>query len=88
MWCVYILKSTTHNWHYVGSTSNLSVRFLEHNNGKTKSTKAYRPFRIIYTKKFTKESLAREYEHKIKDCRKEKERILKELNSEQSWEIV
>jgi putative endonuclease len=78
MWFVYVLKSITHNWYYVGSTNRLDARIKEHNNGKVKSTKPYKPFIFIFTKIFDLEEEARAYERKLKDCRIEKEKIIKE----------
>ena len=44
MW--YFLKSLNSSYRYVGYTSNLKRRLIEHNNGLNKSTKPYRPFEI------------------------------------------
>ena len=77
MWFVYILRSITRKWYYVGSTNFLERRLNEHNSGKVKSTKSYKPFIIIFRKEFTTEKEAREYEKKVKRCRIEKERIIK-----------
>ncbi len=50
---VYILVSEIKsNWSYVGSTGNLEQRFKDHSSGKTKSTKAYRPLKIVHTEEF------------------------------------
>ena len=57
----------------------MEERLKEHNSNKVKSTKSFSPFEMVYTKQFETENEAREYEHKIKDCRKEKERILSTL---------
>ncbi len=79
MFFVYILKSEIKNWYYVGSTNRLEERLKEHNLGYVRSTKAFSPLKIVYIKQFDNEKDARNYEHKIKDCRKEKELILKSL---------
>ena len=76
MWCVYILKSEQENWFYVGSTNRITERFNEHNKGKVRSTKHYKPFIIIYRQDFDDEVSARYFERKLKDCRIEKERII------------
>ena len=34
MYYVYILKSDTEDWRYVGYTSDLRARLKDHNNGK------------------------------------------------------
>ena len=80
MFFVYILKSNKKDWYYVGSTNRLEERLAEHNSGKVRSTKPYIPFNIVYSKTFNNESEARSYEHKIKDCRKEKESIIRSLS--------
>jgi putative endonuclease len=48
MYFLYAIKSQTHNFIYVGLTSNLSARIERHNNGYERTTKPYRPFRLIY----------------------------------------
>ena len=53
---VYILKSDSKNKFYIGCTSNLEKRIFYHNNGKNKSTKPYKPWKVIYTEKFKNKS--------------------------------
>ena len=77
MWYVYILKSVIKKWYYIGSTSRLEERIIEHNTGKTLSTKGYKPFILIFSKQFEIETEARKYERMLKDKRTEKERIIK-----------
>ena len=45
---VYALQSSLDNRIYVGFTSDLNNRIKEHNSGKTRSTKNYRPWKLIY----------------------------------------
>jgi len=45
---IYALSSQTRNYIYVGMTSNLDRRIQEHNSGKERTTKAYRPFKLLY----------------------------------------
>lgn len=47
-------------------TKNLESRLKEHNAGKTKSTKFYAPWEILYTEKFYSREDAREREKKLK----------------------
>jgi putative endonuclease len=49
---VYILKSEKDGRLYKGHTFNLENRIDEHNSGKTKSTKGYRPWKLVYFEKF------------------------------------
>lgn len=48
MFFVYAIQSKIDNRLYVGFTDNLERRFSEHNSGKTKSTKAYIPWELVY----------------------------------------
>lgn len=79
MWVVYILRSTKRRWFYVGSTSSIERRVIEHNSGKTKSTKSYAPLELVYQKSFETEREARNYERMLKDKRKAKEEILRKI---------
>ncbi|KKR45349.1 MAG: Excinuclease ABC subunit C [Parcubacteria group bacterium GW2011_GWA2_40_14] len=47
MFYTYILKSKSGEL-YIGCTSDLKRRFVEHNQGLNPSTKRYRPWVIIY----------------------------------------
>ncbi|OHB20442.1 MAG: hypothetical protein A2939_04405 [Parcubacteria group bacterium RIFCSPLOWO2_01_FULL_48_18] len=82
MWYVYLLKSKSERWYYVGSTNRLQDRFTEHNKGFVKSTKHYRPFDLVFTKKFELEKDARNYERKIKGRRIEKEAIIRKIENQ------
>lgn len=85
MWCVYILKSLSKNWYYVGSTNRLETRVHEHNQGYVRSTKAYIPLKTVYSRKFESEMEARSYEKKLKQKRIEKEKILRSLENIGEW---
>jgi len=45
---VYVLKSRIDEKFYVGFTSNLAERIVQHNKGLVKSTKNRRPLEIVY----------------------------------------
>ena len=49
---VYVLKSEVDGRLYKGFTDNISRRMQEHNNGKMKSTKGYKPWKIVYKEDF------------------------------------
>jgi putative endonuclease len=66
MFYVYAIKSVNRNYIYVGLTSNLERRFVEHNNGENRSTKAYKPFVIIFSELFETREKAREHEKYLK----------------------
>ncbi|MBU0711132.1 GIY-YIG nuclease family protein [bacterium] len=68
MYTVYVLKSTSHNFHYIGHTSDITKRHKTHNSGKVRSTKAYRTFTIIYTEEFNDKSSAFKREMYLKSA--------------------
>jgi putative endonuclease len=49
---VYILESEIDGRLYKGQTRDINKRILEHNSGKTKSTKGYKPWKLVYFEKF------------------------------------
>ncbi|MFL9482873.1 GIY-YIG nuclease family protein [Chitinophagaceae bacterium LWZ2-11] len=55
---VYILKSTTHDRRYIGSCEDIDIRLQKHNTGKVRSSKAYKPYIIIYHEVFATRSEA------------------------------
>jgi putative endonuclease len=66
MYTTYVLFSEKYQRYYIGSTSNLVHRLEVHNSGKTISTKAYRPWRIVYSESFRSLAEARRREQQIK----------------------
>jgi len=48
MFYVYAIKSERDGRIYVGMCSEVKARLKEHNAGKTKSTKGYTPWKLIY----------------------------------------
>ena len=63
---VYALSSLNKNYIYVGQTNSLSRRFNQHNLGLEKTTRFYKPFRIIYSEEFLNRLQAREKEKYLK----------------------
>ena len=76
---VYILKSCCKVRYYIGCTSDLDNRIVEHNAGKTKSTKPYIPWKIIYFEGYVdkKEAYKREWHLKHPRGYLEKIKIIK-----------
>ena len=66
MYYVYALKSETRNYIYVGMTNNLERRVSEHQLGYNKTTKPYRPFRLIYQESLETRQEARNKEKYLK----------------------
>ena len=54
---VYILENAQRR-HYVGITTELARRLAEHNNGSTKSTRPFRPWKMICSEEFENRQLA------------------------------
>ena len=51
---------------YVGLTDTVARRIDQHNKGQNRSTKAYKPFKLIYTEVFQTRKEAREREKYLK----------------------
>lgn len=75
---VYAIKSLIDSRIYVGLTKSLERRLEEHNKGRTRSTKGYRPWKLIYKEEVETRISARKLEKYYKSgCGKE---ILKIIN--------
>lgn len=48
MFYVYVLQSEADTGLYIGMSGDLRRRFMEHQNGETRSTAGRRPWKIIY----------------------------------------
>jgi len=63
---VYLLYSSKHKKFYVGFTHDLRNRVTEHNKGLNRSTKAYKPWNLIYYESHTNETDAMRREKYLK----------------------
>ena len=66
MFYVYVLSSVARNYIYVGMSSDIERRISDHNNGYNKTTKPYRPFRVILVEEYETRDLARKREKYLK----------------------
>jgi len=66
MYTVYVLKSTLNNKYYIGSTSNISQRIINHNAGFSRWTKHGIPWIMVYSEEYLTRSEALIREKKIK----------------------
>lgn len=66
---VYILRSLTHDFIYVGYTDNLRRRFIEHNSGQVISTKHYHPLELIHYEAYRNIKDAKRREEYLKTSR-------------------
>jgi len=69
---LYILQSEKNGSYYIGSSSDISRRLIEHNSGHTKSLKYIRPLKLVFSKKFDCIELARSVELKLKRLKSRK----------------
>ncbi len=82
MYYVYLIQSIAFLKYYIGMTDNCEKRLVEHNAGKTKSIKAYIPYRLIGAKEFVSKRDARKYElHLKKNYQARKEFVELLINS-------
>jgi len=52
MFYVYAISSKVTNYIYVGLTNNFERRFDVHNSGQNKTTRTYKPYKLILVEKF------------------------------------
>lgn len=67
MFYVYLMNSLKNNKIYIGFTSNLKRRFVEHNEGELGWTKRHRPWKLVYYEAFCSEEDARKRENSLKN---------------------
>jgi len=53
MFIVYVLQNDKHLRLYVGFTENIEQRIVTHNSGNVISTKAFRPWKLIFHECYT-----------------------------------
>jgi len=79
MFTVYAISSLRRNYIYVGMTTNLEERFERHNTGREKTTRAYKPFKLIFTETASARNEARKREKYWKSgVGKEKLRLIRD----------
>lgn len=76
---LYLLKSRGNEYFYIGFSSDLRKRFSEHNSGKVRSTKFYKPFDIVYYEAYINETAARKRELELKNNSQQKEILINRL---------
>ncbi len=63
---VYVIQSEKNESLYVGMTKEISNRLKEHNAGKSKYTKSYCPWKIVYEEEVPNWELGRKREKYLK----------------------
>ena len=66
MYNVYALKCKFKNYIYVGITQNLEERLQRHNLGRERTTKPYKPFKLIHREVYPSRIEARKREKYLK----------------------
>lgn len=66
MFYVYLLNNIKYDEFYIGSTTDLRRRIIEHNTGKVKSTSKKGSYNLVYYEAYGKESDARRREKMLK----------------------
>ncbi|MBT8178666.1 MAG: GIY-YIG nuclease family protein [Eudoraea sp.] len=65
---VYLIYSEGYNRYYVGLSNSPNRRLKEHNIGKTKSTRPYRPWILVHSEGFSTFAEARKREKYLKSA--------------------
>ena len=63
---VYILQSLKTEGYYTGTTQDIPARLERHNQGRSKATKARRPWQLVYSEAFESRAEAVRRENEIK----------------------
>lgn len=63
---VYILKSKSQDWYYIGYTKDLKDRLKRHNGGREKATQHRKPYKVVYLEEFETKTDAMRREKEIK----------------------
>jgi putative endonuclease len=67
MYFVYVLQSVQNpKQFYFGQTNDLKNRLSQHNEGRNASTKAYRPWKLVYFEGYSSRSVAMQREKQLK----------------------
>ena len=66
MYFVYVLYSKEFERNYVGMPKDVNRRLRQHNSGMVQSTKAFKPWELIYTEKFNSRVETRKREKYLK----------------------
>jgi putative endonuclease len=69
LYFVYVLRSESSGSSYVGHTSNLKKRIVEHNNSKSISTRGKKPWSLVYKEEYTTRSEAASRERYFKSVK-------------------
>ncbi len=77
---VYLLESVNYSELYIGYTTNLRKRLIEHNRGLNFSTKPYKPWKLIHYEAYLNKEDAKRRENYLKTS--QGSRLLKRMLKE------
>ncbi len=80
MFFVYVIISLKTSRLYVGQTSDLQRRLIQHNSGEVKSTKSFIPWKLVYYEEFSSRAEAMRREKYLKSL-KNKNYLLKIIDA-------
>ena len=66
---IYILYSESRDRYYIGQTDNLDERQYYHNSGWVHSTRAGRPWKLVFSKEFPDRATAMQEEARLKKAK-------------------
>ena len=68
----YILQSLKAKSFYTGSCDEINARLKKHNSGSVRSTKAFRPWELVYKEHYKLVSKAKKREYQVKSWKSRK----------------
>jgi len=75
MYYIYVLKSLKDGSTYIGYTKDLKERFEKHNKGRSRFTKARRPYQLLYYEAYISKTIALRREKALKRNSSKKEEL-------------
>ena len=81
---IYIIQSIKNNRYYIGSTENITLRLLAHNQGKVVATKYMKPWKLKFFMPYPTIKSAKQIEYKLKRLKRKDiiDGIIKKQKSE------
>ena len=86
-YCVYVLISETDRQLYIGYTTNIEERIIDHNRGHTKSTASRKPLKLVFCEQYLSkaDALRREKYLKTTSGKKALKLMLRETFAEEKY---
>ena len=78
---VYLIQSSRTGKIYIGYTNDLRTRLADHNWGRSRATKAYAPYALVYYEAYRVRSDAMRRERKLKDFKQSYTRLRERIGA-------